>query len=115
VAWAAQAPVLLAVVVNPQEGTQQNGLNYALFDCGLAVQNILLQASWVGLSAHPVNYYCRDAVQQILNLPETHELILFIAVGWPNCEATKTESSRLRKPLAAIATWDRWDGSPILE
>lgn len=113
--WAAQAPVLLAVVVNPDQGTQHNGLNYCLFDAGLAVQNILLQAAGMGLSAHPVNYSSPEIMKRVLNLPQPHQLLLFIALGRPNGEVPPTESSRLRKPLAAIASWDRWDGSPVLE
>lgn len=113
--WATTAPILLAVVINLTESTRQNGLNYGLFDGGLAVQNILLQAASMGLSAHPFNYYCHDDMTRVLNLPRTHELILFIAIGWPTEQSMKTESSRLRKPLAAIASWDRWDGSPVLE
>lgn len=114
-AWAATAPVLLAVILNLEESIQQNELNYGLFDAGLAVQNMLLQATSMGLAAHPVNYASHEAMKHVLHLPQTHRLLLFIAIGWPADESIKTESSRLRKPLAAIASWDRWDGSPVLE
>jgi nitroreductase len=115
VAWAAQAPVLLAVILNLRQSTRQNGLNYGLFDCGLAVQNILLQATAMKLAAHPVNYYDPEIMRRILKLPRTHRLVLFVAVGYPDDQPVVTESNHLRKPLATIAAWDRWDGALVLE
>jgi nitroreductase len=113
--WAAQAPVLLAVVFNSSEGSRQNGLNYGLFDCGLAVQNILLQATGMNLAAHPVNYFDPQTMRRVLKLPRKHILVLFVAVGQPGQQSVSTESNPLRKPLAAIAAWDRWDGSLVVE
>ena len=115
VPWATQAPVLLAVILSSQEGIQQNGMNYGLFDCGLAVQNILIQATGMELSAHPINYFDPQVMRQALKLPKSHHLVLFVAVGYPGDQPVATESNRLRKPLAAIAAWDRWEGSLVLE
>lgn len=115
VGWATQAPVLLAVVANLPAGRSLNGLDYTLFDAGLAVQNVLLQATSMGLAAHPVNYFEPAVVREALRLPESHELILLIAVGYPGGQSKKTNACRLRKPLAAVAAWDRWDGSPVQE
>lgn len=114
-AWAVEAPVLLGVVANQEQGTRQNGLDYTLFDTGLAVQNILLQAASLNLAAHPVNYYEPEVVKNTLNLPPRCDLVLFIAVGYPGNEIFSTEATPLRKPLADIATWDRWEGEAVSE
>lgn len=113
--WASQAPVLLAVLVPSRAGTRLHGFNYALFDCGLAVENVLLQAASMNLAAHPVGFRNRRAVEQALHIPDTHRLLLFIAVGHPNGQVVATNASRLRKPLAAIATRDCWDGPAAIE
>ena len=113
--WAAKAPVLIAVVTSPQGATEYHGLNYALFDCGLAVQNILLQATSMGLAAHSVGYKNEAVIRTALNLEPEHALLLFVAVGNPGSQPLTTEASRLRKPLAAIATRDRWDGEPVTD
>ena len=112
--WAVNAPVLLAVVVNLTEDKEMHGIDYRLFDAGLAVQNVLLQAVSLGLSVHPVNYYRSEIARAALRLPESHELLLMIAAGHPGGEPSQTYASRLRKPLPAIAAWDRWDGSPVV-
>ena len=113
--WAAKAPVLIAVVTSPHGATEYHGLNYALFDCGLAVQNILLQATSMGLAAHSVGYKNEVVIRTALNLEPEHALLLFVAVGNPGSQPLTTEASRLRKPLAAIATRDRWDGEPVTD
>jgi nitroreductase len=114
--WAVTAPVFLAIIASLPDGRSLNGVDYTLFDAGLATQNILLQAAGMGLAAHPVNYYTPDTVRQALRLPETQELVLLIAVGYPGgADAKDTNASRLRKPLPAMAAWDRWDGSPVVE
>jgi len=115
-AWAIEAPVLIGITINQEQATHQNGLNYALFDTGLATQNMLLQATSMGLAAHPVNYYDPDVVREALNLPIiTHDLIMFLAVGHPSDEEVDTESTSLRKPLAKIAAWETWGGEPLSE
>lgn len=113
--WASKAPVLLAVLIPTSQGTRLHGLNYALFDCGLAVENLLLQASSMNLAAHPVGFKDRCAVEQALHLTEAHRLLLFIALGHTDGSTTTTNASRLRKPLSAIATWDCWDGPSAIE
>lgn len=113
--WAARAPVLIAVITSLQEGTEYHGLNYALFDCGLAVQNVLLQAADMGLAAHPVGYKDEAVVRRVLNLQPDHSLVLFVAVGNLDGEPVTTNASRLRKPLELIATCDRWGGVPVIE
>lgn len=111
--WAAEAPVLIAVVADVTKGTIHCGSNYALFDCGLAVQNVLLQASSLGLAAHPVGFQHMDTVRQALRLPDDQHIVLFIAVGWPDGVEARKDSSRFRKSLAEIAVWDCWDGAPL--
>lgn len=113
--WAAKAPVLIVVIAELDSSTTLHGMNYALFDCGMAVQNILLQATSMGLAAHPVGFQNRAAVHRALNLQPEHTLLLFVAVGNPDEHAVNTNASRLRKPLPSLATWDRWSGSPVVE
>lgn len=111
--WAVKAPLLIAVVVNLLEGTLHGGLNYAYVDCGISIQNILLQASDMGLAAHPVMFNDRTNVEHVLDLPDESKLLLFIAIGFPTVQNVKTFSQRSRKPLSAIASRDTFHGPPI--
>lgn len=112
--WAVRAPVLIAVAMDLPSSIQLAGIEYALFDCGLAVQNLLLQANSIGLAAHIVGYEHHETMRQALHLPDTLQLILLIALGWPGEEKMVTYSSRGRKSLSEIATWDLWDGPSVL-
>ena len=111
--WAVYAPALIAIIANTPDGTVHEGINYAYFDCGAAVENILLQATSMGLAAHPVvsNHYA--AVENALNIPPDQTLLLFVAIGYPGPGPSKTNARRTRKPLAAMAAHGKWNGPPI--
>ena len=111
--WAIEAPVLIAIVANTPDGTVHEGINYAYFDCGAAVENILLQATSMGLAAHPVvsNHYA--AVENALNIPPDQTLLLFVAIGYPGPGPSDTNARRMRKPLIAMTARGKWNGPPI--
>lgn len=62
-------------------------------DTGAAYENILLQASAMGLVAHPMGGYDVELLVRGLNIPDGYEVELMIAVGRPG----KTED--LPEPL----------------
>jgi nitroreductase len=79
------------------------------------VQNILLQATSMGLAAHPVGFGNRPLVSRALGLQPHHTLVLFVAVGHHSSDPSSTESSRMRKPLNAIASLGQWDSALAMD
>ncbi len=82
--WAKKAPLIIAVV-------SRKGLDcdlshdriYYKFDCGLAVENLLLQATDMDLVAHPIAGFDPEVTREVLNVPEEFDLITLIIVGKP--------------------------------
>lgn len=84
------APVLIAVCAKMGEsGYGANGLatekgDWYMFDCGLAVENILLSAWSLGLGSVVVGYFDTPAAGLIIELPEGFTLVNLIAIGVPD-------------------------------
>ncbi len=62
-------------------------------DCGIAVQNVLLGACEKGLGTCIVGAIRREALRQVLRIPDRFEILLVIAVGKP-METVVLESVR---------------------
>jgi len=112
--WAQKAPVLLLACTRL---VRENGKpqRYGEHDLGLANQNLLLQAFSMGLYAHPMAGFDKHRAREAFGIPETHQPLVMIAVGYPGSEAQlpdavqqKEGRPRQRKPTGEIAAWWHW-------
>jgi len=80
---------------------------WALVNVGLVVQSIALAALNYGLGATilaaSVSY--PDEVRRIVRIPESKQLVIAIAIGYPDPEAKVNEFRSNREPLEAMVTW----------
>ncbi|MDJ0783317.1 MAG: nitroreductase family protein [Desulfosarcinaceae bacterium] len=114
--WAQHAPVLIVVATRADLDCRlSDGREYALFDCGLATQNLLLQAVKEGLFAHPMAGFDPVAVKSAFDIPETYTVITLVAIGYPGEGAylsdkhqTAETSARSRKPENEVIAYNRW-------
>jgi len=118
-AWAKEAPILIAVVSREADDfTRKSGLQYYLFDCGLAVENLLLAAVEEGLMAHPMAGYSAQKAKKALNIPEEYDVLCLISLGYQgdisdldDRTRVKDEAPRTRKELSDIFFFDGWQKS----
>lgn len=80
--WAKTAPVLILSMAEmiPPGRTSIN--KYAFHDTGMAVGNLLAQATDMGLFVHQMGGYDHRSARTVLNLPETYEPVAMMAVGY---------------------------------
>lgn len=80
---------------------------WALLNVGLIVQTIALAALSYGLGtailAAGVSY--PDEVRRVLNIPESKQLVIAIAIGYPDSEAEVNRFRSNREPLETMVTW----------
>jgi nitroreductase len=80
---------------------------WALFNIGLLVQNITLAALKYGLGtailAAGVSY--PKEIKEILNIPESKQLVISIAIGYPDMQNKINGFRSNRVPLETISTW----------
>jgi SagB-type dehydrogenase family enzyme len=62
---------------------KERGYRYALIDLGHAAQNVLLQATALGLGAVPIGAFDDKSVQAGLKIPASHAPLYLIPIGYP--------------------------------
>ncbi len=58
--------------------------DWFMFDLGLATQNLCLAAHSLGLGTVIVGMFDHDAAKKILRLPEEHEVVVLMPLGYPD-------------------------------
>jgi len=108
--WTAPSPAIIAVHSKPELDCQlSDRRDYYLFDCGMAVENLMLQATQMGLVAHPIAGFDPVKVKSLLGIPDDHVLITLTVIGRradPDMlseEHREAElATRKRRPLAEV-------------
>jgi nitroreductase len=115
--WAYRAPVLILSVasLNFEDDSKPN--RHAFHDTGMAVENLVLQATALGLSAHQMAGFDVEKARTDLQIPSGYEPVAMIAVGYPGDPALLSDrlraretQPRVRKPVTEFvysATWEQ--------
>lgn len=119
-AWAQRSPCIVAAVTNPDLDCRlSDRRDYAFFDVGLAVQNLILQGTREGLTAHPIAGYKPEVVKEALGIPEEQIVITLVVLGHPGDEAALSDKQRAdehaerkRKPMDEVVMHDAWRAAP---
>jgi nitroreductase len=120
--WAHRAPVLLLSVAKLDF---ENGVlnRHALHDTGMAAENLVIQATALGLVAHQMAGFRIDQARADCAIPEGYEPVAMMVVGYPGDPTLLSDrlrvreaQPRVRKPLTEFvysATWEQ--PSPLLQ
>lgn len=114
--WAKTAPLILLVVTKTDlDCTLSEQRDYAYFDSGMAVGNILLQATHEGLVAHPIAGFSPVEIKEAVGIPGGYTLLALVIVGYPGDESLLSEKhlqaehqERTRKPEEQIICFNSW-------
>jgi len=115
--WAKKAPVVVVVATNPEFGCQlKDRRDYAVFDCGLAVENLMLQGFREGVYTHAIAGYDPLKVKASFGIPDDYIIIALVVLGYPGDDTSLSEkhrdlehSERNRKPEAEVICYNRWE------
>ena len=117
--WAYCAPVLILSVasLNFQDDSTPN--RHAFHDTGMAVENLVLQATALGLVAHQMAGFDVEKARADLKIPSDYEPVAIIAVGYPGDLASLTDrlrerelQPRSRQPISEWTFSGQW-GMPL--
>jgi nitroreductase len=95
--WARYAPVLILMAAKKRFDHNGEVNPFAAHDCGMALQNMLLQASECGLAMHVIGAFSRGDVQRLYKIPEEFEPLTITAVGYPGNPGDLPEDLRERE------------------
>jgi nitroreductase len=112
-----EAPVLILVFVNPNDYVFPDGKTFYLLDVGLAMENILLAATDLGLITHPMASLDEGKLKEMLGVPDEMEFVIATPLGYPvegSYEEAAQErlSQRTRKDLKELVYTNTW-GKPF--
>ena len=108
-----RAPVMIVVCASPGDDVTIDGKEYYLFDVGLAMENLLLAATDLGLLTHPMASFDEHEVQRILGIPGDVRVVIVTPLAYP-VEASYDEAAadrlgqRSRKALDDTTCSNRW-------
>jgi nitroreductase len=81
--WVPRAPLLMAVLGNPEEQDEPDGRPQYMMDCGLAIENLLLQGCAMDLAIHAIVGWKEETVKEILAVPDPFRIVALVAIGHP--------------------------------
>ncbi|MCU1263229.1 MAG: Nitroreductase [Bryobacterales bacterium] len=115
-AWARKAPVLALSVARTVFAGTATPNRHAFHDTGMAVGNLLAQATAEGLMVHQMAGYDVEKARRNLSLPANHEPVAMIAIGYYGeptpAQREREERPRTRKPIDQFVFSGRW-GKPL--
>ena len=114
VAWAAKAPVLgVAVAKLLRDPGKPN--RHAFHDVGLALQNLVIQATALDLYVHMMGGFSHEKVREAFAIPEDHEAVTMFSIGYlgdpetlPETVRARELGQRIRRPLSEFVFTERW-------
>jgi nitroreductase len=120
-AWAQKAPLIFAICARPDDDCRlADRRDYFLFGCGMAVGEMMLRATELGLIAHPIAGYDPLAAKKALGVPDDYILITLVNIGRPGTDASMLSEKQLaaekerpaRRPIGESFFRGKW-GAPL--
>ena len=102
------APCVIYICTDHAYYYQGNSTNpWAVFDCGLVAENIMLLAVNYGLGtvaqAQAVAY--PDILRKVMTIPDSLVVVLGIAIGYPDHDHPANQRRSTREPADSITHW----------
>src|ERR1019366_7965542 len=118
VAWAQHVPVLMISGAKLQFDHNGSANRHAFHDTGIATGFLMLQAAALGVLAHGMAGFDAAKARELYGIPESHEAVAAIVLGYTGDEQGATEALRKRnqrkqrRTLNQFVFAGRW-GQPL--
>jgi len=107
--WAKTAPLLVLSLAQTISTYKNRPNRFAFYDTGMAVGNLLVQATYMGLYVHQMGGYDKERARKVLNIPGSFEPAAMMAIGYkgdpatlPEEVAAREKKERTRKELGSF-------------
>jgi nitroreductase len=107
--FANQAPVIIVVVLEKMKvltrlGSVIKDKEYSLLDVGIAVNQLCLQATDMGLGTCIIGWFDEKKVKKLLHIDRSKRVPLLITLGYSEAKTRQ----KIRKPIEEISSWNRY-------
>lgn len=120
-AWASRSPLIFIVASKVEDDCRlSDRRDYHLFSCGLAVGQMILRATELGIIAHPIAGYDPIEIKRLFKIPEDYIIITLVICGYPSDDPSLLSEKQLeaeksrpeRKPVEENFFSNSW-GTPL--
>jgi nitroreductase len=95
--WADQAPLLVLSMVRKNFIRNDRPNGSAKYDLGAANALLSLQATQLGLNVHQMGGFDKQQAIDSLQIPDTHEPVVMLAIGYPGQPELLSENLKSRE------------------
>ena len=81
--WVERAPLLVMGLIRKNFISNGKPNSYANYDLGAANALLSLQATHIGLNVHQMGGFNREIAKANMKVPDTHEVVVMMAIGYP--------------------------------
>ena len=120
-AWAKRAPLLMITVAKMHFDHNGQINKHAFHDVGLAVGNLVIQATAMNLVVHQMAGILSEAIRANYSLPSGFEPVTGLAIGYPGDPNIlppdlheREQAPRSRKALHEFVFSEQWGHNPEL-
>jgi nitroreductase len=103
--WAMRAPVLAVAITSRQFPYNGDDNPHAHYDLGAAVAMLTIEATARGIHVHQMAGIHRDKLREMLQVPENHDVVVVLAIGYegdpeelPQSLQDRSSKPRTRRP-----------------
>jgi nitroreductase len=100
----AQAPVLIAVCMDPGASGSLPGREYYMTDAGILMDHLMLEAADLGLGTVFIGMFDEEKVREVLGVPAEFKIVGLTPLGVP----AKIPGERPRVELADVVHRETW-------
>jgi len=115
VRWAQHAPVLMLSVATLVFERNQKPNRHAFHDVGLAVENLIIQGTALGLFVHQMAGFHTDRARETYGIPDGYDPVAAMVIGYlddpgrlPDDLREREMAQRTRKPLESFVFSGQW-------
>jgi uncharacterized protein (DUF924 family)/nitroreductase len=119
--WARRAPVLALTVARLEFSRDGKPNRHALHDVGLAMSQLVLQATALGLVVHQMGGFDGERAREAFGIPDGYVAVAAVAIGYRGELASLDEqlqrrevAPRQRRPQRSFVFGGRWGESLVL-
>jgi nitroreductase len=120
--WARPAPVLVLSIAKLFFENSGKPNRHAFYDVGMAVENLVIQATALGVMAHQMAGFHVEKARELFGIPQGYEPCTMIALGYlgdpdslPEPLRAREVLPRSRQPLEKFVFGERWgEPSPMV-
>ena len=114
--WLGKEYAIIVACGNPQQSGSRFDKDYYLVDVAIAMQNLVLAATALGLGTCWIGAFDENKLRLLLHIPENYRIVAITPLGYPAKKegfvgqiTRQIVRSKNRKPLSDVFSMNNWE------